>query len=150
MADGLSTGTNTDRASLRFVQSNLQRSKLATSELLVEADKRKIAVALVQEPYVGNIGELRRYSGCRVIQRMTPRIGPVKAAIIILDSDVDVEENQTLIDENVAAAVIKAGTAELASCRCISKATSQSAHTSTALNGSAQSSGQTKSSWEVT
>ncbi|GBP00241.1 hypothetical protein EVAR_66469_1 [Eumeta japonica] len=32
-----------------------------------------------------------------------------KAAILILDSDVDVEEDQTLIDENVTAAVVTAG-----------------------------------------
>ncbi|GBP98431.1 hypothetical protein EVAR_9225_1 [Eumeta japonica] len=50
-----------DHASLRFIQSNLQRSKLATAELLVGASRRKIAVALVQEPYVGNTGELKRY-----------------------------------------------------------------------------------------
>ncbi|GBP48762.1 hypothetical protein EVAR_32782_1 [Eumeta japonica] len=90
-------------------KSNLQHSKLATSELLVEADRRKIAVALVQKPYVGNIGELRRYPGCRVVQKVTTRRRPVKAAIIILNSGVDVEEDQTLIDRNVTAAVIKAG-----------------------------------------
>ncbi|GBP90780.1 hypothetical protein EVAR_102462_1 [Eumeta japonica] len=61
MAEGLSAEENTGHVSLRFIQSNLQRSKLATSELLVEADRRRIAVALVQEPYVGSIGELRRY-----------------------------------------------------------------------------------------
>ncbi|GBP96475.1 Putative 115 kDa protein in type-1 retrotransposable element R1DM [Eumeta japonica] len=109
MADGLSVGSEADHASLRFIQSNLQRSKLATAELLVGASRRKIAVALVQEPYVGNTGELKRYSGCRVIQRVAPRAGPVKAAILILDSDVDVEEDQTLIDENVTAAVVTAG-----------------------------------------
>ncbi|GBP96908.1 hypothetical protein EVAR_84161_1 [Eumeta japonica] len=65
-----------DHASLRFIQSNLQRSKLATAELLVGASRHKIAVALVQEPYVGNTGELKRYSGCRVIQRVAPRAGP--------------------------------------------------------------------------
>ncbi|GBP92805.1 Putative 115 kDa protein in type-1 retrotransposable element R1DM [Eumeta japonica] len=70
MADGLSVGSEADHASLRFIQSNLQRSKLATAELLVGASRRKIAVALVQEPYVGNTGELKRYSGCRVIQRV--------------------------------------------------------------------------------
>ncbi|GBP97782.1 Putative 115 kDa protein in type-1 retrotransposable element R1DM [Eumeta japonica] len=91
------------------MQSNLQRSKLATTELLVEAARRKIAVAIVQEPYIGNIGELRRYPGCRVVQKTAPRRGPVKAAIMVLNSDVDVEEDQTLNGENVAAAVIKAG-----------------------------------------
>ncbi|GBP90792.1 Retrovirus-related Pol polyprotein from type-1 retrotransposable element R1 [Eumeta japonica] len=50
-----------------------------------------------------------RSAGCRVIQKATPRRGPVKAAIIVLDSGVDVEEDQTLIDENVTAAVIVAG-----------------------------------------
>ncbi|GBP97306.1 Putative 115 kDa protein in type-1 retrotransposable element R1DM [Eumeta japonica] len=109
LAEGLSAEENTDHVSLRFIQSNLQSSKLATSELLVEADRRRIAVALVQEPYVGSIGELRRYPGCRVVQKATPRRGPVKAAIIVLDSGVDVEEDQTLIDENVTAAVIVAG-----------------------------------------
>ncbi|GBP46650.1 Putative 115 kDa protein in type-1 retrotransposable element R1DM [Eumeta japonica] len=108
-AEGSSTEGCTDRVSLRFMQSNLQRSKLATTELLVEAARRKIAVAIVQEPYIGNIGELRRYPGCRVVQKTAPRRGPVKAAIMVLNSDVDVEEDQTLNGENVAAAVIKAG-----------------------------------------
>ncbi|GBP89237.1 Putative 115 kDa protein in type-1 retrotransposable element R1DM [Eumeta japonica] len=108
-AEGSSTEGCTDRVSLRFIQSKLQRSKLATTELLVEAERRKIAVALVQEPYIGNIGELRCYPGCRVVQKTTPRRGPDKAAIINLNSDVDVEEDQTLNGENVAAAIIKAG-----------------------------------------
>ncbi|CAB3260117.1 unnamed protein product, partial [Arctia plantaginis] len=34
---------------------NLQRKKLATSEVLIEAGKRKVAVALLQEPYVGGL-----------------------------------------------------------------------------------------------
>ncbi|GBP39699.1 hypothetical protein EVAR_25523_1 [Eumeta japonica] len=72
MAGDLSAEENTDHVSLRFIQSKLQHSKLATFELLVETDKRKIAVALVQEPYVVNIGELRRYQGCRVVQKATP------------------------------------------------------------------------------
>ncbi|GBP24846.1 hypothetical protein EVAR_14179_1 [Eumeta japonica] len=63
--------------------SYLQRSKLATTELFVEAETRKIALTLVQEPYVRNIGELQR--------------------------GVNVEEDQTLIDKNVTVIVIKAG-----------------------------------------
>ncbi|GBP83205.1 hypothetical protein EVAR_66756_1 [Eumeta japonica] len=38
-----STEGRTDRASLRFIQSNLQRNKLATTELLTEAERRNIA-----------------------------------------------------------------------------------------------------------
>ncbi|GBP83806.1 hypothetical protein EVAR_56989_1 [Eumeta japonica] len=105
LAEGLSAEENTGHVSLRFIQSNLQRSKLATSELLVEADRRRIAVALVQEPYVGSIGELRRYQDAESSKGDSAK-GPVKAAIIVLDSGVDVEEDQTLIDENVTAAVI--------------------------------------------
>ncbi|GBP49274.1 Retrovirus-related Pol polyprotein from type-1 retrotransposable element R1 [Eumeta japonica] len=78
MADGLSLGSEADHASLRFIQSNLQRSKLATAELL---------------------GHPTGGPACRTR----------KAAILILDSDVDVEEDQTLIDENVTAGVVTAG-----------------------------------------
>ncbi|GBP75647.1 hypothetical protein EVAR_28859_1 [Eumeta japonica] len=112
-ADGSSAGSEADHVSLRLIQSNLQWSKLATAELLVETSRRNIAVALVQKPYVSNAGEFKRYFGCRVIQRMTPRAGPVKAAILILDSGVDVEEDQTLIDKNVIAAVITAGSCRI-------------------------------------
>ncbi|GBP72932.1 hypothetical protein EVAR_41148_1 [Eumeta japonica] len=52
MAGGSSAEDNTD------LQFHLQRNKLATSELFVEGEKRKIAVALVHEPYIGNSGEL--------------------------------------------------------------------------------------------
>ncbi|GBP29479.1 hypothetical protein EVAR_22092_1 [Eumeta japonica] len=37
---------------------------IATAELLVETERRKIAVALVLAPYFRNIGELRRHPGC--------------------------------------------------------------------------------------
>ncbi|GBP96830.1 Retrovirus-related Pol polyprotein from type-1 retrotransposable element R1 [Eumeta japonica] len=57
------------------------------------------------------LGVLASCDGTRMQSRpkATPRRGPVKAAIIVLDSGVDVEEDQTLIDENVTAAVIVAG-----------------------------------------
>ncbi|GBP96400.1 hypothetical protein EVAR_90497_1 [Eumeta japonica] len=89
----------TGHVSLRFIQSNLQRSKLATSELLVEADRRNCG-----SPSPGTLcweyWRAATVPGCRVVQRRLRR-GPVKAAIIVLDSGVDVEEDQTLIDENV-------------------------------------------------
>ncbi|GBP96744.1 hypothetical protein EVAR_77679_1 [Eumeta japonica] len=109
---GSSTEENTDHVSLRFIQSNLQRSKLATSELFVEADRRNCG-----SPSPGTLcWEYWRGAtvpGCRVVQKATPRRGPVKAAIIVLDSGVDVEEDQTLIDENVTAAVIVAGSCRI-------------------------------------
>ncbi|GBP89155.1 hypothetical protein EVAR_70197_1 [Eumeta japonica] len=87
-------------------QSNLQRSKLFTTELLLEAERRKIAVALVLQLCVRNIKELRRHAECQVVEMADLRRGSVKAAIIILSSDADVEEDQTL-NENVTAAVTK-------------------------------------------
>ncbi|GBP88019.1 hypothetical protein EVAR_60024_1 [Eumeta japonica] len=75
----------TSHVPLQIIQSNL-RSKLAIFELFEEAEKQKTAVALA-----------------------TPRRGPTKAAILILDSGVDFEEDQILIDKNVTAALIKDG-----------------------------------------
>ncbi|GBP28237.1 hypothetical protein EVAR_19085_1 [Eumeta japonica] len=99
----------TDYVSLWFIQSNLQRSKLTTTELLVEVERRKITVALVQEPYIGNIGELRRCSVVqklyRVVQKTTLRRASVKAVI----SDVDLKEDQTFNNENIVATVVEAG-----------------------------------------
>ncbi|GBP34433.1 hypothetical protein EVAR_25036_1 [Eumeta japonica] len=95
----------------------LQRKPLRDQSPLVQClrclDRRKIAGALIQKPYVGNIGGLRQYCGWRVIQRVAPRtrqtVRPIKTAIIILGSDVDDEEDQTLIDKNVTATLITAG-----------------------------------------
>ncbi|GBP93910.1 hypothetical protein EVAR_90910_1 [Eumeta japonica] len=103
-------------------------------------------MARSKEPYIGNIGELRRYPGCRVVKRRL-RGGPVKAAIMVLNSDVDVEEDQTLNGENVAAAVIKAGNCRIGVVSVYFEETCPSARTSIACDTSAQNSGPTKSSW---
>ncbi|GBP72797.1 hypothetical protein EVAR_40298_1 [Eumeta japonica] len=58
MADGLSVGSEADHASLRFIQSNLRASSLRRSCWLERAEQD----CSVQEPYVGNTGELKRYS----------------------------------------------------------------------------------------
>lgn len=81
--------------------------KLATQELLIEAQKRKISFALVQEPYVGAIGELKQHVGTRVVQCGANRIKPVKAALIIFDEGVGIIEDHTLITENIAVAVVE-------------------------------------------
>ncbi|GBP51266.1 hypothetical protein EVAR_48359_1 [Eumeta japonica] len=89
MAGGSSKEECTDHFFLRFIQSNLQRSKLATSELL------------------------QRYPGFRVVQKAVPR-RPIKAAITIVDNGVHNEEDQILINENVTATVINARNTETA------------------------------------
>lgn len=70
----------------------------------------KAAFALVQEPYVGAEGVIRQYSGVRVVQKIQNRNKPVKAAIIILDGDIEVVENPMLLTENVASVILKTST----------------------------------------
>ncbi|GBP79455.1 hypothetical protein EVAR_48918_1 [Eumeta japonica] len=48
---------------------------------------------------------------------MAPRAGPVKAAIVTLDSGVDIEEDQTLINEKVTVAIISGR--DLQNWRCV-------------------------------
>lgn len=94
----------------KVIQANLQRMKLATQELLIEAQKRRISLALVQEPYVGAIGELKQHTGTRVVQCGTNRTKPVKAALIIFDDEIGIIENPTLTTENIAVAVLETNT----------------------------------------
>lgn len=52
-----------------IVQTNLQRKELAaTTELLGVAEERKVAVALIQEPYVGSIRRMWDYRVARIFQ----------------------------------------------------------------------------------
>lgn len=52
----------------QFIQANLQRSKLATAELLVAAERKGISVSLVQEPYMRKIGLLKQHLGIRQVK----------------------------------------------------------------------------------
>lgn len=89
------------------MQANLQRKKLATQELLIEAEKQKTCFALVQEPYIGSKGEVKQYSGTRVVQRTLHRTKPIKAAIIVFDEAIEVVANPMLTTENIAVAILK-------------------------------------------
>ncbi|CAH2105843.1 unnamed protein product [Euphydryas editha] len=100
-------------SALRFLQANLQRSKLATAELFQVASEKGISFALVQEPYTGNKGEMRRYPGTKIIQCTLGRQKPVKAAIIVFGDKVEVIHDPQIVTENVAAVFVKAGRLEL-------------------------------------
>lgn len=91
----------------KVLQTNLQRSALATNELFLEARKRNISFALVQEPYVGAAGELKRYSGTRILQCEQNRTKPVKAAIVVFDDDIEILNDQTTINENIVLTCFK-------------------------------------------
>lgn len=98
---------------IRFIQANLQRSKLATAELLETATRKGISVALVQEPYVGKTGTLKQQPGTRVIQCTLNRQKPVKAAIIVFGDHLEVIQDPQLITETEAAVTLMAGTLKL-------------------------------------
>ncbi|CAB3258798.1 unnamed protein product [Arctia plantaginis] len=68
----------------------MSRRKLATDELILEASRRKSAVALVQEPYVGTARRMKVYQGVRVFQNTGQGGGTVKAAIAVFDPNLDV------------------------------------------------------------
>lgn len=92
------------------IQANLQRSKLATQDLLHEAQKRKARFALIQEPYVGAKGVVNQYTGVRIVQKEHNRTKPVKAAILVFDDQVEVIASPTLTNENIAVAILKTDT----------------------------------------
>lgn len=84
-----------------IAQANLQRKELALQEILLEANKRKLAIALLQEPYVGNKGKVRNHRGTRVYQKAIQGTEVVKAAIIVFDSTIDVVQYPELTTTNI-------------------------------------------------
>lgn len=95
---------------IMVMQANLQRSKLATQELVIEAQKRKIDVALIQEPYVGAPGVVGGYPGARVVQHKGPiQNKPVKAAIMIFNDKLEIIIDATTICENIVVTVVRTG-----------------------------------------
>lgn len=90
-----------DKISYRIIQANLQRKKLATNELLLEAVKRRVSVALLQEPYIGGAKEMRSHQGVRIFQNVNYGEGTVKAAIAVFDQHLIVKQYPKLTTNNV-------------------------------------------------
>lgn len=90
-----------------IAQANLQRSRLATHELLLEAKAHKIAIALLQEPYVGREVVMKTQQGVRVYQDITSEGGPAKAAIAVFDQDLDVVQCPELTTKNIVVVRIR-------------------------------------------
>lgn len=95
-------------------QANLQRKALATTELMVEASKRKLAFALVQEPYVGSRRMMKDYRGARLYQNTPVGDGTVKAAIVVFDGELDVIPCPKLTSDNIVAVRIRTSDWEIA------------------------------------
>lgn len=73
-----------------MAQTNLQKKELATYELMIEASKRKIAIALLQELYVGGTKAMKAYRGAKIFQYTGQGEGTVKAALAVFDHNMDV------------------------------------------------------------
>ncbi|KAL0811622.1 hypothetical protein ABMA28_009992 [Loxostege sticticalis] len=95
-------------------QTNLQRKQLATTELMVESSRRKLAFALVQEPYVGGRRRMKDYRGARVFQNAAVGDGTVKAAIVVFDDDLDVIQCPKLTCDHIVAVRIRTSDWEIA------------------------------------
>ncbi|CAK1595525.1 unnamed protein product [Parnassius mnemosyne] len=90
-----------------FVQANLQRKELATNELMIEASKSGMSIALIQEPYVGGVGNMKNYRGARIYQCTQRVSGVVKTAIAVFNNNINVTQYPALTTNNFT--VIKIG-----------------------------------------
>lgn len=72
----------------------------ATEEMLIEATKRKAAIALLQEPYVGGSSRMRLYRGVKIFQNTGEIL--TKAAIAMLNPHLDITQHPDLTTDNIA------------------------------------------------
>ncbi|KAI5631238.1 endonuclease-reverse transcriptase domain-containing protein [Phthorimaea operculella] len=79
-------------------------------ECLNEAVKQKYSLLLIQEPYVGSKAHVTIGSNFRVIQRITQNTSkPVRAAIVLIDPNIQVIDNPDLVSEDIVGTTIKIG-----------------------------------------
>lgn len=104
----LADSRNLGRPVLKVIQSNLGKGETATQECIGEALSRRISVALLQEPYVGNKGIMSISQ--RVAQKRDATYeNRIKAAIVVLNENVLVEERPDLVTENMVGIVVVSG-----------------------------------------
>ena len=89
------------------VQANLQRSKLAMNELMMYTERTGVAMALLQEPYVGSMRTVKSYRGARIYQNISEGEGTVKAAIAVFDQSLEVIQCPELTTNNIAVVRIR-------------------------------------------
>lgn len=93
--------------SIRGTQ-EFQRKQLATNKLYMEARKKGTTIALLQEPYTGSIGKVKREKGVRIFQAQYKGEKPIKAAIAVFYEHLNVIHDQSLNTENMTVTTIKA------------------------------------------
>ncbi|CAG4980804.1 unnamed protein product [Parnassius apollo] len=92
---------------------NLQRSRVATAELLQVASNKGVSITIVQEPYVGKNGVIKEHPGTRVVQCSLNRQKPVKAAVLIFGDQLEIIHDPQLVTETEAAVLLVAGNLKL-------------------------------------
>ncbi|CAK1546868.1 unnamed protein product [Leptosia nina] len=90
-----------------IIQANLQRKDAATSELIMEGQRRRATAALVQEPYIGKEGRMKAYRGTRIFQCAGKTEKVVKAAIVLFDTNTDATLCPDLTTPNIVVVKVK-------------------------------------------
>ncbi|CAF4901376.1 unnamed protein product [Pieris macdunnoughi] len=67
----------------------------------MEAKRKRIAVALIQEPYVGPDKKVEGYKGARIFQCLRNEGETTKAAVVVFDSGIDITQFPELTTPNV-------------------------------------------------
>lgn len=80
---------------------------------MIEASNRRMAFALLQEPYVGAIGRMRDYGGAKIFQNTNQGEGTIKAAIAVFDDELDVLQCPDLTTNNIIVVRIRTSAWEI-------------------------------------
>lgn len=88
-------------------QANLQRKKLATTELMMDAQKRGTMFALIQEPDTGARRKMKTHNGTRTYQNNSDTDGTVKAAVVVFNPDVTVTQLDEFTTNNIVVVKIE-------------------------------------------
>nr|XP_037872684.1 uncharacterized protein LOC119629756 [Bombyx mori] len=89
------------------------RKKLATDELMIEANREKIDIAMIQEPYVGGGSFMRDYRGVKIYQRNGTDEGTVKTAIAVFNKDLEVNMIPHFTTNNISMVRVKIASWEM-------------------------------------
>lgn len=91
----------------------MQRKKLATYELMLVANEKKMAFALLQEPYVGGIRRMKDYRGVKIFQCTNNEDETIKAAIAVFNDEMDVIQYPEFTTTNIVVVKIRTSAWEI-------------------------------------
>lgn len=80
---------------------------------MIEANRSKVAFALLQEPYVGAAKKLKNYGTARIFQNTNQGDGTIKAAIVVFDGNVEATLCPQFTTNNMVVVKIRTGAWEI-------------------------------------